>query len=138
MESIFLLICDTYRILLLFLTQRVGIEAPKIPFLTYILIFACAENSCLLYAEPKFFITTVDLDQISQRGNKMNAVITCTHKILKIIYKLGLLANPIERKSVRTETIALAPKLKDYQFPANTRIAYVSYFIFVSSDTQLK
>ena len=55
--------------------------------------------------------------KISQRGSKMKAVISCAHKILRIIYKTTNHSPTLsKRKGIRTEATVLMPNFKKMQF----------------------
>ena len=56
-------------------------------------------------------------NRIAQRGSKMKAVISCAHKILRIIYKTTNHSPTLsKRKGIRTEATVLMPNFKKMQF----------------------
>ena len=59
----------------------------------------------------------------------MKVVITCAHKILRIIYKL-LSTKPdlSKRKGARTEETVLTPKLKKFQLQYSTGSDFLRFF----------
>ena len=62
----------------------------------------------------------------------MKVVITCAHKILRIIYKL-LSTKPdlSKRKGARTEETVLTPKLKKFQLQYSTGGDFLRFLLFL-------
>ena len=62
----------------------------------------------------------------------MKVVITCAHKILRIIYKL-LSTKPdlSKRKGARTEETVLTPKLKKFQLQYSTGGDSLRFLLFL-------